>query len=104
MMPRRRVRRRHIRASNDVLAQRPGAAAILAEADQAVRLRNFMLQVSEVAAVDQEIAAGLFLSLHTVQAHVRNIHARLDVNSRTQAVATGRALGLESHAPPRRLS
>jgi LuxR family maltose regulon positive regulatory protein len=40
-----------------------------------------------------EIAARLYLSLHTVKAHARSIYAKLGVSSRTQAVATVRALG-----------
>lgn len=43
---------------------------------------------------NQEIAAGLYLSLHTVKSHARTIYAKLGVSSRTQAVARGRALGL----------
>jgi LuxR family maltose regulon positive regulatory protein len=42
---------------------------------------------------NQEIAARLYLSLHTVKAHARSIYAKLGVSSRTQAVAKGRALG-----------
>ena len=42
---------------------------------------------------NQEIAARLYLSLHTVKAHARSIYAKLGVSSRTQAVARGRALG-----------
>ena len=42
---------------------------------------------------NQEIAARLYLSLHTVKAHARTIYAKLGVSSRTQAVARGRALG-----------
>jgi LuxR family maltose regulon positive regulatory protein len=43
---------------------------------------------------NREIAARLFLSLNTVKGHTRNIYGKLNVHSRTQAVARAQALGL----------
>jgi LuxR family maltose regulon positive regulatory protein len=43
---------------------------------------------------NQEIAARLYVSLFTVKAHARAIYDKLDVHSRTQAVARARELGI----------
>ena len=53
-----------------------------------------MLALIAEGLTNQEIAARLYLSLHTVKAHARSIYAKLGVSGRTQAVARGRALGL----------
>jgi len=42
----------------------------------------------------KEIAQNLFLSLNTVQFHVKSIYGKLQVNKRTQAIEQARALNL----------
>ncbi|MCB9445954.1 MAG: helix-turn-helix transcriptional regulator [Ardenticatenaceae bacterium] len=57
------------------------------------------LEVLELIAdglTNQEIATQLFLALNTVKAHTRNIYSKLGVNSRIQAVARARDLGILS--------
>jgi LuxR family transcriptional regulator, maltose regulon positive regulatory protein len=42
----------------------------------------------------RQIAERLFLSPNTVRSHTRSLYRKLDVNSRTDAVARADALGL----------
>ena len=55
-----------------------------------------VLQVIAEGLSNQEVANRLYLSLHTVKVHARNIYAKLGVKNRTQAVAKGRSLGILS--------
>jgi LuxR family maltose regulon positive regulatory protein len=55
-----------------------------------------VLQLIAEGLSNQAIAARLYLSLHTVKVHARNIFAKLAVANRTQAIARGRALGIVS--------
>lgn len=43
---------------------------------------------------NQEIADRLFVSLNTVKTHVSNLYLKLDVKRRTQAIETGKRMGL----------
>ena len=43
---------------------------------------------------NQEIASRLYLTLNTIKSHSRNIYGKLDVHSRTQAIARAQTLGL----------
>ena len=70
----------------------PAAGIRLAEPLSARELE--VLPLIAEGLTNQEIAARLYLSLHTVKAHARTIYAKLGVSSRTQAVAKGRALGI----------
>jgi LuxR family transcriptional regulator, maltose regulon positive regulatory protein len=70
----------------------PGAsgafAGLLSEREKEV-LALLALGVS-----NQEIAARLFVSLDTVKSHLKHLYGKLDVHSRTQAVARAKEMGL----------
>jgi LuxR family transcriptional regulator, maltose regulon positive regulatory protein len=55
-----------------------------------------VLQLIAEGLTNQEVATRLYLSLHTVKVHTRNIFTKLAVKNRTQAVARGKALGILS--------
>ena len=46
------------------------------------------------ASKPKEIAGRLFISIHTVNAHLKRIYRKLDVNSRRQAVERAARAGL----------
>jgi LuxR family maltose regulon positive regulatory protein len=53
-----------------------------------------VLQLIADGLSNREIAQQLFLSLSTVKVHTHNIYGKLGVNSRTQAIAKAKTLGI----------
>jgi LuxR family maltose regulon positive regulatory protein len=53
-----------------------------------------VLQLIAEGLTNPEIASRLFLSLHTIKVHTRNIYGKLGVHNRTEAVTRARALGV----------
>ncbi len=74
------------------LPPRPAPASPLAEPLTPRELEVLRLMAEGLS--NQEIADRLVISLGTVKTHTANIHGKLGVNSRMQAVIQARALGL----------
>ncbi|MBS1586285.1 MAG: hypothetical protein JSS82_12145 [Bacteroidetes bacterium] len=53
-----------------------------------------MLELIAQGLSNEEIAAKMFLSVHTIKTHISNIFTKLDVKRRTQAVVRAREIGL----------
>ena len=53
-----------------------------------------LLQLISDGLSNRDVGDKLFISLHTVKAHTRNIYAKLEAHNRTEAVAKARAFGL----------
>lgn len=53
-----------------------------------------VLKLIEAGCSNQDIADKLVISIPTVKRHISNIYAKLDVESRTQAVSLGKDLRL----------
>lgn len=53
-----------------------------------------VLQLMAEGLTNPEIASKLYLSLHTVKVHSRNIYNKLGVHNRTRAVILAREMGI----------
>ncbi|MDJ0756262.1 MAG: LuxR C-terminal-related transcriptional regulator [Ardenticatenaceae bacterium] len=72
----------------------PSKARLTDGVDQLSEREVEVLRLIAQGLSNQEVASRLYLSLNTVKVHTRNIYSKLGVNSRTQAVARARALGI----------
>ena len=69
-----------------------GSSPVTASSLTAAELRLLPMLSTHLSA--PEIAAEMYLSLHTIKTQARSIYRKLDANSRSQAVARARELGL----------
>ncbi len=53
-----------------------------------------VLELIAAGLTNREVASRLYLSLHTIKVHNRNIYGKLGVKNRTEAAAKGRTLGI----------
>jgi LuxR family maltose regulon positive regulatory protein len=72
----------------------PGPAGESALAEPLTKRESEVLQLIYQGCSNRKIADQLVLALNTVKRHTSNIYGKLGVNSRTQAIARARQLGL----------
>ena len=94
--PHRTAHAAHLRALLDHLSGLEPASAAADEAPaEALSERELaVLRFLPTNLSASEIGGELYLSVHTVKTHMRRLYAKLDVHTRAEAVARGRALGL----------
>jgi len=83
--------------TNKILAAFEGAKSQqkVAGIDESLSEREIeVLKLIATGLTNQEIAEKLFISLNTVRTHTKNINSKLNVHSRTQAIARAKKLGL----------
>ena len=53
-----------------------------------------VLRLLDSTLTSEEIAGELFVSVHTIRTHIRNIYGKLDVHGRIEAIQKARNLRL----------
>ena len=84
----------HLRALLDHLSGLEPASAEEPPAETLSERELAVLRFLPTNLSANEIGGELYLSVHTVKTHMRRLYAKLDVHTRAEAVARGRALGL----------
>lgn len=85
---------------DDLLAVLPSAVEQASMSEQLAQYETLsarelaVLQLIAQGCSNQDVSDKLFISLHTVKTHARNINLKLGVERRTQAVARAQALGV----------
>ena len=77
--------------------------ATASQADLVERLSEREVDVLRLMAEglsNEQVGEKLFISMHTVKVHARNIYAKLDAHNRTEAVARARYFGILTDSPP----
>jgi len=77
----------------------PGSGGPLLEPVSEMEMRVLRFLPTNLRAA--EIAAELYLSVHTVKTHIRHVYTKLGVHGRGEAVERARALGLLAPSPHR---
>jgi LuxR family maltose regulon positive regulatory protein len=73
---------------------RPGEPSLPEGIEPLSERETEVLELIAQGLTNREVARALFVSIGTVKVHTHNIYGKLDVHSRTQAVAKARALGV----------
>ncbi len=76
------------------LASRVGASDSRAPADELTERELGVLRLLPSALSQREIGGALYVSLNTIKSHARSIYRKLNVETRDEAVARARSLGL----------
>lgn len=85
--------RKELRASGETLRRREGETLV----DELTPRERTVAQLVAQGRTNRDVAAQLFVSVRTVEFHLRNVFAKLDVSSRVELMSFGEALEDETH-------